>query len=154
MASSTTVTKTIRIKNETAEYFKDKPLNRYVDSLCDYMISGEIEGREDGISVHTETSRSVPQNPKKEEKAITDSVHTTSSSKAETMIEEDARAFGLETEDFKLKLIEAVDSGKLMYENGEFLGVGAVDTSRFMERCVELGMNPQDTINKITQRLG
>lgn len=75
-------------------------------------------------------------------------------SKADSMIEEDARAFGLETEDFKLKLIEAVDSGKLMYENGEFLGVGAVDTSRFIERCTELGMNPQDTIEKITQRLG
>ena len=78
----------------------------------------------------------------------------TPKSHADKLIEEDARAFGLETEDFKLKLIEAVDNGKLMYESGEFLGVGAVDTSRFMERCAELGMNPQDTINKITQRLG
>lgn len=78
----------------------------------------------------------------------------TPKSHADKLIEEDAVVFKLSAEELKLKLIEAVDNGKLMYENGEFLGVGAVDTSRFIERCAELGMNPQDTINKITQRLG
>ena len=48
MASRITQLKTIRIKNETAEYFRDKPLNRLVDSMCEKMKEHtlEIEGEE------------------------------------------------------------------------------------------------------------
>lgn len=33
---------TIRVKNETAEYFKERPLNRMVESLQRYMEIGQI----------------------------------------------------------------------------------------------------------------
>ena len=152
MSSSRTISKGIRLKKEVAEYFNEKPLNRYIESMYEHILSGEIEEEESGISVHSKTIRGTHSEAENEKKGVIDSVHI--QSEADKLIAEDARAFGLDPEDFKLKLIEAVDDGKLMYENGEFLGVGQVDTSRFMERCAELGMNPQDTINKITQRLG
>ena len=43
MPSSTTKVKAIRIKNETAEYFADKPLNRVVESVHTLALKNEIE---------------------------------------------------------------------------------------------------------------
>lgn len=120
----------LRINEETRKYLEKKAQGETLSSYVRRMIVKEKDGIQDNV------------------------IQNKTVSEADKKIEEDARAFGLEVEDFKKKLIEAVDNGRLMYENGEFSGVGAVDTSRFMERCAELGMNPQDTINKITQRLG
>ena len=43
MASTTTKIKPIRIKNETADYFENKPLNRMVESLEELMREGKIK---------------------------------------------------------------------------------------------------------------
>lgn len=42
MASTKTVSKGIRIANEAAEYYRDKPLNRIVESLIPLIESGEV----------------------------------------------------------------------------------------------------------------
>lgn len=42
MASTKTVTRTIRIGTETEEYFRGKPLNRYVESLHHLTESGRL----------------------------------------------------------------------------------------------------------------
>lgn len=42
MASSKTKVKPIRIANETEEFFKDKPLNRYVESLHHHLDKGNL----------------------------------------------------------------------------------------------------------------
>lgn len=42
MASSTTKIKTIRIKNDAADYFENKPLNRMVESLGELLQSGKM----------------------------------------------------------------------------------------------------------------
>ena len=120
----------LRINEETRKYLEKKAQGETLSSYVRRMIVKEKDGLQDNV------------------------IQNKTVSEADKKIEEDAVVFKLSAEELKLKLIEAVDNGKLMYENGEFLGVGAVDTSRFMERCAELGMNPQDTINKITQRLG
>ena len=43
MSSKTTKVMAIRVKNETAEYFQGKPLNRIVESVHDLAIKREIE---------------------------------------------------------------------------------------------------------------
>ena len=43
MASTTTRIKPIRIKNETADYFENKPLNRMVESLEELLRSGKVK---------------------------------------------------------------------------------------------------------------
>lgn len=48
MASKTTKLKTIRIKNETAEFFKDKPLNRVVESVHCLTEEKKLEIKGDG----------------------------------------------------------------------------------------------------------
>lgn len=48
MSSKTTRVKTIRIKNETADFFKDKPLNRVVENVHHLAIKKDIEVLENG----------------------------------------------------------------------------------------------------------
>lgn len=48
MSSKTTTLKTIRIKNETAEFFKDKPLNRVVESVHCLSEEKKLEIKGDG----------------------------------------------------------------------------------------------------------
>lgn len=43
MSSKTTKVMSIRVKNDTAEYFQDKPLNRIVESVHDLAVKEEIE---------------------------------------------------------------------------------------------------------------
>lgn len=43
MSSKTTKVMSIRVKNDTAEYFQDKPLNRIVESVHDLAVREEIE---------------------------------------------------------------------------------------------------------------
>lgn len=42
MSSSKTKVMAIRVKNETAEYFHDKPLNRIVESVHNLALKNEI----------------------------------------------------------------------------------------------------------------
>ena len=48
MSSSKTQTRTIRIKNETADFFRDKPLNKVVENVHDLAIKKDIEVYENG----------------------------------------------------------------------------------------------------------
>lgn len=43
MSSSKTKVMAVRVRNETAEYFQDKPLNRIVESVHDLAKNKEIE---------------------------------------------------------------------------------------------------------------
>lgn len=49
--SKKTKTRTIRIRNEVYEYFKDKPLNKVVEGVYDYMKGGEIVLTESGVEL-------------------------------------------------------------------------------------------------------
>lgn len=48
MSSKQTKLKTIRIKNETAEFFEGKPLNKVVESVHTLAINKEVEIQIDG----------------------------------------------------------------------------------------------------------
>lgn len=48
MASSTTKVMAVRVKNETAEYFKGKPLNKVVESVHHLARDREIEIKGNG----------------------------------------------------------------------------------------------------------
>lgn len=52
MASKRSQTRTIRIKNEVAEYFEGKPLNRYVEDMKEYIDRGDIKDTGGGITVY------------------------------------------------------------------------------------------------------
>lgn len=43
MSSSKTRVMSVRVKNETADFFHDKPLNRIVESVHELAVKKEIE---------------------------------------------------------------------------------------------------------------
>lgn len=49
--SSITKVKSIRIKNETAEYFSDKPLNKVVENVHSLAVEEKIKIEGDGTVV-------------------------------------------------------------------------------------------------------
>lgn len=51
MSSTITKVMAIRVKNEVAEYFKDKKLNRLVESMYEGITRGDIEIEEEEIVV-------------------------------------------------------------------------------------------------------
>lgn len=146
MSSAKTVPKTIRIKNETAEYFRDKPLNRYVDGLCAYMISGEIGGTDDGISVHTGKQMNEG------------SVHTNKqwiSEKVMRDIEQMCSLYGTSVDDFMEKICKAMNDGIVAYEDGDIVVYNPeeIDLSRFKEACNAKGVECQKMIDRATQNV-
>lgn len=51
MSSKRTRVMAIRVKNETADYFQDKPLNRIVESVHDLAEKREIEIEQGTVKV-------------------------------------------------------------------------------------------------------
>lgn len=51
MASTKTTVKTIRLTNETADFFEGKPLNRYVECLHSLIESGKVKMDGDSLLV-------------------------------------------------------------------------------------------------------
>lgn len=133
MASSKTVVKTIRIKNEVAEYFKDKPLNRYVEEMCECMQRGEIEENGNSISVHTDNTKS-----------------TLLSNEMVGQIEHMCSFFKIDAETFLKEVCKGLESGKIGYENG-LKTYGTLDTERFEDACHDKGVDPEKMLEKATQ---
>lgn len=142
MSTLKTVTRTVRIKREVAEYFKGKPLNRYIESVYEHILSGEIEEENSGISVHTKVVQSG-------EKGSTSSVHT--ENEYEKRLRMNAAPFGMKPEELCLKLLDGMDSGKIIYENGEFRAEERYDLSKLEEECRCKGIPMEKVIASMIQ---
>ena len=143
MSSSKTVLKTLRIKNEVAEYFKDKPLNRYIESLYEEIQSGEIEESGENLYVHTSGGTRVSQK-KEEDKECAHSMNEDVLHEIESM----CSFMGLGVEDFLLKVCEGLNTGEVWYENGRFKGITEIDVRKFVEACHEVNKDAQTMIDK------
>lgn len=125
MASTTTTTRTIRIKNETEAYFKDKALNRAVDSLAELLKNGSLKF--DGETIQIMGGR-------KEEKTDCDSIL------------EMACLMRVDV-DYLLKLIkDLLENGDLVYSNGKLVN----PTYEELEAvCDEKKINKENLIYKV-----
>lgn len=99
MASTITRTKTIRIANETADYFEDKPLNRIVENVHELMKSGKASF--DGQSLKFDVDTDV-----------------------DTMneLEEMALCFGMTGEELLHQTVESLNEGTVTVNEGKLVG--------------------------------
>lgn len=106
MASTKTTTKTIRIDNETAEYFKGKPLNRAVESLCELLKSGRLtlDGEEIKLGKTSEKGQNC-----------------THLNKDYESIAEMASLMQVSTGGLLKALNDALEEGSLYYSNGKLI---------------------------------
>lgn len=131
MPSTRTISKGIRIKNEAAEYFKGKPLNRYIECLHESIESGEIEIIDDRIVCTHSKRETVPEYVSRMNVA--------------------GAAYGLSGGELAEKLMDSMDSGKIVYENGEFTCEMEEDISRLRDACHDKGIPVQKAIDTMTQ---
>lgn len=136
MASSTTRTKTIRIRNEVAEYFEGKPLNRYVEGMYEYMLSGEIEADIDGIRVH----RGVK----------VGTVTSDISEREYCAIEEMCRLYGVSVDELFKGVEMLMDRGFVRVEDGEVVSRDSrgYEVDGLYEACNEMGVDAEKVIKK------
>jgi len=118
MASSITTTRTIRITNETAEYFKEKPLNRAVESLYGLLTDGTLTFDGDDLKVgcvHQNQKNEVENGPVCTPKS--DEVCTPKRDNYE-LIAEMATLMRVDIDKVLRDIRELLESGELYYSNG------------------------------------
>ena len=127
MSSSVTTTKTIRIKNETNEYFKHKKLNRAVDSLADLLKNGQLLFDDNALSIGC-VHQTEPQNKDYES------------------ICEMADLLRVTTDELLKAVNELLESGKLYYSNGQLIN----ETYEELEEvCQKRGIDIEGIIYKV-----
>ena len=131
MASSKTISKGIRIKKETAEYFKGKPLNRYIESLQEAVERGEIEISDGEIMCTHQKGEETPE--------------------YKTRMNIAGAAYGLSGAELAEKLMNAMDEGDIVYENGRFRADTGYDFEKFVSACEDKGVPVQKMIDKCAQ---
>lgn len=99
MASTRTRIKPIRITNETADYFENKPLNRIVENLMDLMKSGKVKF--DG------------------EKLIINDISSVQKKNDYESIAEMASLMKVTTEQLLSDMNELLENGELYYSGGK-----------------------------------
>ena len=114
MASTTTKTKTIRIKNDTADYFEDKPLNRMVESLEELLRSGKISFDGENLVIKGGVKNDTP-------KTDIES------------IAEMANLMRVPTERLLADFRELLEEGTLYYSNGKLVNPRYEDFERACE---------------------
>ena len=123
MASTTTRIKPLRIKNDTADYFEKKPLNRMVESLEELLRSEKV--RFDGENLIVKGSDSNID--------LSD-------------IEEMANLMRVPTEKILSDIKEMIEEGTLYYENGKMI------LPRYAELesvCERKGVNIDNLLTKV-----
>lgn len=121
MASTKTVSKGIRITNEAAEYFKDKPINRIVEGIIPLLEVEKLVFDGDSLKIKTEKS-----------------VHTDEIISCVDNLKEMASCSGISYDDLVLGLSDLLEEGKIIIENGS-VSVGSAEwVGEFESVCHDL----------------
>ena len=129
MASTKTRTRTVRISNESADYFEKLPLNKIIEGV--YTLISEGKATFDGENLKiSEKSGLTPETKE---------------------IESMANFFGLTLNEMLKKIYEGLNDGILTIEKGKIVGTPDLDLENFKEACHEMGADPQKVLDKATQ---
>ena len=119
MASTKTVSKGIRITNEAAEYFKDKPVNRMIECMIPLLESGELAFDGESLKISGNSG-----------------VHTKYTDIVEEF-DEMASCSGISLDDLVGGIFTLLEDGTLMIENGSIV-VSSGWASEFESVCHDL----------------
>lgn len=143
MSSYITQTRTIRIKNETAEYFKGKAMNRAVDSMCAMIERGELEF--DGENLR-----------------VVGGVHTGKCSDKKSVfgsekgkdLEEMLKCCEKSANEFADDVHDLMENGELVYEKGVLKVDVGLDVESFRAWCRSKNANPKIVFDNILKEIG
>lgn len=132
MASTITRRKTIRIANETDDYFKDKPLNRMVECLQGLLESGRIEWNGEELIVNERAK--VP------DKLIGE-------------LEEIGGYFEMTVEDLIREFVRMVNDGEICVEDKVLYPVMPEWAEKIDERVRKEGIDGEKVAKKVLEMI-
>ena len=135
MASTKTRTRTVRISNESADYFEKLPLNKVIESV--YTLISEKKAVFDGENLKISEKSVLSHSKYNINEKILDDLATMQTFMGGS-VEEMIRLFD-----------EAVNEGIINYENGKLVGVPDIDLNRFKEACHDINRDPQEILDKV-----
>lgn len=162
--SYTTQLKTIRVRNETLEYFKDKKLNRAVDSLSELLrrgvlaFDGEnlivIGGGVDGTpaALHSSSVSNVSSNfsaSSKKESSMSIDLDNEIGKDLIQMLSLSKK----KPDDFVKDVHRLFESGSLIYENGKLRVEVGFDYEPFLEFCRKHNARPKKVFENIMDEI-
>ncbi len=133
MASSKTRTRTVRISNESADYFEKLPLNKVIEGV--YTLISEKKATFDGENLKISEKSGLT--PSKEVKEI------------ESM----AVFFGFTLDEMLKMIYNGLNDGYLTIEDGKIVGLPEVNLDNLKEACHERGIGMQEAIDKTVKNL-
>lgn len=133
MASSKTRTRTVRISNESADYFEKLPLNKVIEGV--YTLISEKRIVFDGENLKISEKSGLTPNKDLEE------------------IESMAVFFGFTLDEMLKMIYEGLNDGYLTVENGKIVGLPEVNLDNLKEACHERGIGMQEAIDKTVKNL-
>ena len=133
MASSTTKTKTIRIANDTADFFEGKALNRLVECVHHLIESGKMSFDGEELKIMTGND-----------------VHTPEYEDLKGMVE----FFGMTMDDFIQQSDVALSEGVLTISDGKLVCVIPVWAEKLSDACHELGYDVEKIADSAVKSLG
>lgn len=129
MASSKTRTRTVRISNESADYFEKLPLNKVIEGVYTLIFEKKIVF--DGENLKISEKSGLTPNKDLEE------------------IESMAKFFGMDVGELLKGVCDGLMDGNLTVENGKVVGVPEVNLEKLEEACHERGIGMQEAIDKL-----
>ena len=127
MASTITRIKTIRIKNEVADYFEEKPLNRMVESLYELIEAGKMRFDGENLVINGSSSTDIQD------------------------IEEMAALMNVRPEKLLSDFRELLEEGELYYTGGRLINPRYID---FEDICERKKQDIDKTIANVVRQMG
>jgi hypothetical protein len=150
MASTRTTTRTIRIDNETADYFKEKALNRAVESLYGLLRSGKLtfDGEELKIECTHQNEKKQGNNSSKNAECVHQKAENvcTPTEKAYQSIVEMAGLMRISPEKLFEDFNGLLESGELYYSGGKLRNPRYEE---FEDVCEEKRVNIDNMLMKV-----
>lgn len=147
MASTRTTTRTIRISNEVAEYFREKALNRAVESLYGLLTNGSLSFNGEEIKVECVHQNSEKSSSSKLENDKT--VCTPSNDMA--LIEEMASLMNVSTEKLLSDIKDMLENGELYYSGSRLVNPRYEE---FENICAAKKQDPDRMIANVVRQMG
>lgn len=133
MSSNRTSTRTVRITNESQEFFREKPLNRYIEWLYEMISEGKIEEKDGNLSVHTSNVE------------MSEEVYAEIKSMADY--------FQMSLDEFFLEVCNSMNEGLVVYEGGKFKGEEEFDFADLREACYMKGVTLSQAFERLTKMI-